>query len=46
MEPLHELSGLEMLFRILTFIAPLSGALRRRFEDFIVTKAYAKNTGC
>jgi CRP-like cAMP-binding protein len=42
MEPLNELSDLEMLFRILTFIAPLSGALRRRFEDFIVSGTYPK----
>jgi len=42
MEQSNELSDLETLFRVLTFIAPLSGALRRRFEDFIVTKKYPK----
>ncbi|WP_255496361.1 Crp/Fnr family transcriptional regulator [Mucilaginibacter sp. FT3.2] len=42
METLNELSDLEMLFQILTFIAPLSGALRKRFEDFIITKTYPK----
>ncbi len=33
---------MEPLFRILTFIAPFSGALRRRFEDFIVRRSYPK----
>jgi CRP-like cAMP-binding protein len=42
MDSLNELSDIELLFRILTFIAPLSGALRKRFEDCIVRKAYPK----
>lgn len=42
MEDSNELSDLEAFFRIMAFIAPLSGALRRRFEDFIVIKTYPK----
>jgi CRP-like cAMP-binding protein len=42
MKELNELSDTELLFQILTFIAPLSGALRQRFEDFIVRKTYPK----
>lgn len=42
MENLNQLSDLEMLFQILTFISPLSGAIRKRFEDFIVSKTYSK----
>lgn len=37
-----ESTDLDMLLQILTMIAPLSGALRKRFEDFIITKAYKK----
>jgi len=42
MDTLNELSDLDMLFHILTFIAPLSEALRNRFEHFIIRKTYPK----
>ncbi|NOW95860.1 Crp/Fnr family transcriptional regulator [Mucilaginibacter sp. SG564] len=42
MQELNELSDTELLFQILTFIAPLSGALRQRFEHFIVRRTYPK----
>jgi CRP-like cAMP-binding protein len=44
MDDLNELSDLERLFRVLTFIAPLSGALRSRFEDFVLRRTYPKKT--
>ncbi|MFC0514598.1 Crp/Fnr family transcriptional regulator [Mucilaginibacter angelicae] len=37
-----QLTELDILFQILTMIAPLSGALRKRFEDFIIKKEYKK----
>jgi len=42
MDTLNELSDLDVLFHILTFIAPLSEALRNRFEHFIIRKTYPK----
>jgi hypothetical protein len=42
MDDLNELSDLERLFRVLTFIAPLSGALRSRFEHFVTRRSYPK----
>jgi CRP-like cAMP-binding protein len=42
METLNEFSDLEQLFRVLTFIAPLSQALRNRFADFIIRRRFSK----
>jgi CRP-like cAMP-binding protein len=42
MDNMNEPSDLEMLFQVLTMIAPLSGALRERFAAFIVKKKYPK----
>jgi len=42
MDNIDQSTALDMLFQILTMIAPLSGALRKRFEDFIITRQYKK----
>jgi CRP-like cAMP-binding protein len=42
MDKLNELSDPDVLFRVLTSIAPLSGALRSRFEEFIVRRTLLK----
>lgn len=42
MENNTPITELDMLFQMLTMIAPLSGALRQRFEDFIIKREHKK----
>jgi CRP-like cAMP-binding protein len=42
MDTLNQLSDMELLFRVLTFIAPLSQALRNKIEHFIIRRVFPK----
>lgn len=42
MDNMNDSTELDILLQILTMISPLSGALRKRFEDFVVSKTYKK----
>jgi CRP-like cAMP-binding protein len=42
MEKINEQPDSENLFRVLNFIAPLSGALRSRMEQFLVKRVYKR----